>query len=106
MSGGGRVHYNTGGVVEGVNNAFSESLPALRNVFADFSASVDRLVNTQFSVKLDTTNVNVNLNGGSFLASMKDGIKKELLAAVAVEIGKYKQNSSGDLVRSETVLGK
>ena len=117
MSGGGSVRYykqggkenrrgSQGGSVGSVGNSFSEALPELRNIFADFSSSVDRLAKTNFNIKLDTTNVNVNLNGGSFLESMKDGIKKELLAAVAVEIGKYKPNSSGDLVRSEPVLGK
>lgn len=105
MKGVGRVYYNTGGVVEAaVGNAFSEAIPALRNVFADFSATVDRLVNTQFSVKLDTTNVNVNFNGASFLASMKEDIKRELLDEVAREISKAKPNSGGDMQLRNTVL--
>jgi hypothetical protein len=103
-SGGGRVYYNTGGVVEGISSAFQDSLPALRNVFDGFSQAVDRLANTQFSVKLDTTNVNVNLNGASFLASMKEDIKRELLDEVAREIGKAKPNSNGDLELRNTVL--
>jgi hypothetical protein len=105
MSGGGRVsYYQMGGIVEGINNAFSDSLPQLRNVFSDFSAAVDKLANTQFSVKLDTTNVNVNLNGASFLATLKEDIKNELLGEVAREIGRAKQNSSGDMELRKTVL--
>jgi hypothetical protein len=116
MSGGGSVRYyknggkenrrgSQGGSVGSVGNSFSEALPELRKIFSDFSSTVDRLAKTNFSVKLDTTNVNVNLNGGSFLESMKESIKTELLAAVAVEIGKYKPNSLGDMVPSP-ILGK
>ena len=107
MSGGGRVYYQHGGMAEGGGgggNMFLEALPALRNVFADFSNAVDRLANTNFHVKLDTTNVNVNFNGGSFLASMKDDIKRELLEEVKREIGNAKPDSDGKLVPRKVVL--
>jgi hypothetical protein len=82
----------------------TDAIPALRNVFSDFSSAVDKLANTNFSVKLDTTNVNVNLVNGSFLESMKQNIKDELLAEVGKEIGRSKFNSSGDLTRKGGVL--
>jgi len=102
MNRGGRVYYNGGGQVEGGGNAFMEALPALKNVFADFSLAVDKLANMQFHVKLDTTNVNVNFNGLSFLATMKEDIKSELLEKVREEIGNAKTNLSGKIVTDRT----
>jgi hypothetical protein len=104
MRGGGRARRNGGGPVEGSSNMLTDAIPALRNVFSDFSSAVDKLANTNFSVKLDTTNVNVNLVNGSFLESMKQNIKDELLAEVGKEIGRSKFNSSGDLTRKGGVL--
>lgn len=104
MKGGGQVsYYNMGGVVEGISSAFSNALPQLSNIFNDFSASVDKLVNSKFTVKLDPTNINVNFNGASFLQSMKEDIKNELLDHVASEISSYKLNSSGDLEKRPTI---
>jgi hypothetical protein len=111
MSGGGKVSYfSNGGRAEGGGGGssdfdmFSAAIPALKNVFADFSSAVDKLISSQFSVKLDTTNVNVNFNGGSFLASMKEDIKSELLKEVATQISKAKPNSNGTLGVTPTVL--
>ena len=105
MSGGGPVqYYNLGGIVESIGNAISGGASGLQGVFAGFSSAVEKLVNSQFSVKLDTTNVNVNFNGGSFLASMKEDIKEELLKEVQNEIGKFKPNTNGDLQKRDSVL--
>jgi hypothetical protein len=106
MSGGGSVRYmNEGGIVDAISGAFSNALPNLQAVFTDFTTAVNNLVNSQFSVKLDTTNVNVNFNGGSFLATLREDIRNELLAEVGNEITKYRANSAGDLQKSESTLG-
>tara|TARA_B100000085_G_scaffold176015_1_gene160302 strand:+ start:6649 stop:13197 length:6549 start_codon:yes stop_codon:yes gene_type:complete len=106
MSGGGQVqYYNLGGIVEGIGSALTSAIPGLQGVFTGFTDAVDKLVNSQFSVKLDTTNVNVNFNGGSFLSSMKEDIKNELLKEVQNEIGKFKPNTNGDLQKTDSVLG-
>jgi len=105
MSGGGQVqHYQFGGLVESIGNVFQSALPDLRLVFNDFATTVDKLLNTRFSVSLDTTNVNVNFNGGSFLATLKDDIRASILDEVMREVKKLKQNSSGDLQARKTVL--
>lgn len=106
MSGGGRVnYYNLGGIVEGIGSAITNSLPGLEGVFNQFAASVDKLIGTKFNVALDTTNVNVNFNGASFLESLKEDIKSELLNEVSEQIKKAKPNTSGDLDTRTTVLG-
>ena len=73
-------------------------------MFNGFTAAVDKLVNFQFNVKLDPTNVNVNFNGGSFLSTLKDDIRDELLSEVGNEIQKYRANTSGDLIKQDQVL--
>jgi uncharacterized coiled-coil DUF342 family protein len=104
MSGGGPVrYYNTGGDVPPGGSMID--IPALSNAFSNFSSAVNRLADMQFHVKLDTTNVNVNFNGTSFLRFMKDDIKSELLEEVRREIGRAKPNLSNDLIPGKgTVL--
>jgi len=105
MSSGGQVkYYQQGGAVEGVGSIFQAIIPDLRTVFNDFATTVDKLLGTKFNVALDTTNVNVNFNGGSFLASLKDDIKESILDEVLNEVKKLKQNHSGDLQSRNTVL--
>lgn len=100
MRGGGQVkYYNLGGIVDGISNAFSGALPQLTTIFTSFSETVDKLIGFKFQVTLDPTTVNVNFNGGSFMATMKEDIKQELLNEVSKEIQKYKPNNSGDLVK-------
>lgn len=104
MRGGGVVrYYQDGGSVAPAISP--EGITQLQGVFTQFAESVDKLVNSQFSVKLDTTNVNVNFNGASFLSTLKDDIKSELLETVKAEIGKAKPNNSGDIKTGNTVLG-
>ena len=107
MSGGGVVRYYQNGdlVSDGGAGALSSVIPNLQAVFSDFAATVDKLVQTKFHVSLDPTNVNVNFNGASFLETMKEDIKKELLDEVGEQIKKSKPNTSGDLKTGTTVLG-
>lgn len=105
MSGGGKVqYYGWGGIVESLGNTFSSALPQLSTVFTDFAATVDKLINTKFQVALDPTNINVNFNGTSFLATLKEDLSKEILDQVGKEIQTYKSNNSGDLVKKQGVL--
>ena len=106
MSNGGSVgYYQDGGSVEAAAGSLASVIPNLQNVFSDFAATVDKLVSTKFQVALDPTNVNVNFNGASFLETMKEDIKTELLNEVGEQIKKAKPNTSGDLKTGNTVLG-
>jgi hypothetical protein len=56
----------------------------------DLSANIDKLANTNFSVKLDATNINVNLSGGDFLSKLT----KDVQQAVLQEVSSKLQNAS------------
>ncbi|MDB4641262.1 hypothetical protein OAF28_00985, partial [Akkermansiaceae bacterium] len=55
-------------------------------VFSTFSTAVDKLSKMNIGVKLDPSEVNVNFNNTTFLASLKDTIKSEVLGLVRNEI--------------------
>jgi TP901 family phage tail tape measure protein len=106
MSGGGKArYYNVGGAVDGIGSTFSAAIPQLTNIFNNFAATVDKLIGSKFQVALDTTNINVNFNGASFLETMKEDIKQELLTEVGKQISQFKTNTSGDLKKTNSVLG-
>jgi hypothetical protein len=56
----------------------------------DLSANIDKLANTNFSVKLDATKINVNLSGGDFLSKLT----KDVQQAVLQEVSSKLQNAS------------
>jgi len=68
------------------------------------SSNIDKLNRTKFKIQLDTTNVNVNLNGGNFLSTLKEEIKSELMADVGERIKDLKFNQSGGASLSSNVL--
>lgn len=60
--------------------AGTERLAGALNKFnTDLAANITELKNLKFQVKLDTTNVNVNFTGASFLETLSANIKTELL---------------------------
>lgn len=82
---------NTPQIGVGLSPEVINNLSISLNKFnTDLSANIDRLNNTSFNVKLDTTNINVNLNGGSFLSKLKEDLKNELL----LEVGNQIRNAS------------
>ena len=103
MNQGGQVgYYNNGGLAAGgMDASILEGLNAFNTAFAQ---NISNLQNTRFQIKLDTTNVNVNLNGGSFLNSMKEEVKSELLAEVGNQISNLKFNAAGEAKVSNKVI--
>ena len=81
---------------------FSQALKSFNTALAE---NITRLEQHKFIVKLDPTNVNVNLNGASFLASMKDDIKTELLQVVGEKIKNIKPKEDGGVDVGNAVLG-
>ena len=71
---------------------------------SELSKNIGRLQNTKINIKLDTTKVDVNLNGGGFLAGLKDELNKELMADVGEKIKELKFNDNGNAEFSPTVL--
>ena len=105
MNQGGQVrYYNNGDLVTGaMDGSILEGLNAFNTAFAQ---NIANLQNTRFQIKLDTTNVVVTLNGGSFLNSMKEEVKSELLAEVGNQISSLKFNDAGEAKVNKSVLGK
>jgi TP901 family phage tail tape measure protein len=79
---------------------------ALNTFNKDLSANITNLQNTKFQIKLETANINVNFQGASFLSTLKDQIQKELFDQLAKELGNYRVGPGGNIVKSQTVLGK
>ena len=103
MSNGGVVYREVGGPINGGMN-MANIANALLTFNSEFSKNLDRLSNISFTVKLDATNINVNLNGGSFLSNLTDQLKQQLFAQVGTEIANYRVGDGGKLVKSGTVL--
>jgi len=62
----------------------------------NLSTNINELKNLKFQVKLDTTNININFNGTSFLQQLSQSIKEELLREVATQvIPQLKHDSAG-----------
>ena len=97
MSNGGVVYRSNGSrgpETGGVDmNAMFKTFESSAKVFNE---AVNKLVGFKLNVQLDPTNVNVNLNGGTFLNQMKDSIKDELLAIVSERIRGASFDNTGD----------
>lgn len=110
---GGRVQYlSEGGQPESAGVVMPSIDPklitdlstALTGFNTALATNIKNLQDTKFQIKLDTTNINVNINGTSFLATLRESVQKEFMSLVAGEISKYKVGSGGTLVKSESVL--
>ena len=108
MSDGGTVYRRFGGRIFGRRTYGSSGgqesggvdMNAMFKTFESsakvFNEAVNKLVGFKLNVQLDPTNVNVNLNGGTFLNQMKDSIKDELLAIVSERIRGASFDNTGD----------
>jgi TP901 family phage tail tape measure protein len=112
MANGGMVRYRafgstgpeSGGM--GLNTEVITRLAQSLDKFnTDLSSNIDKLNSTNFNIKLDTTNVNVNLTGGSFLSKMKDELRDELMREIGNKIQNYKSGEGGSLRENRSVLG-
>ena len=110
-AGGADGYYHKGGKVRkrggsvGLNPEVVNQLASSLTQFnTSMAANIKALQDLKFQIKLDTTNVNVNLNGTSFLAQLKDGLKEELLAEVSRNIKNMNFTMAGDPTENSSVL--
>ena len=89
------------GISTEVVNRLSQSLVQFNT---DLSKNIDRLNTTTFNLKLDTTNINVNLTGTSFLSQLKEDVTNKLMAFVGTEIQNYRVGSGGKLTKNTSVI--
>jgi hypothetical protein len=113
MANGGRVRYlenggeatGSNGVGFGLSAETVQSLTtALNNFNQTLSQNIDKLNNTNFNVKLDATNINVNLTGGSFLSNLNKQIQDEVMKTVGQEITNYRAVDGGKLQKDTRVV--
>ena len=108
QSGGQVGYYNKGDLVGGGMSVTVTNAAQISTMFdkfnSDLSRNIDNLANIKFQVKLDTTNVNVNLNGTSFLAGLKSELKTELMAEVSRRLDKLDFNMAGEPTSNTNVL--
>jgi len=108
MARGGIVRYRadgstgpeTGGL--GINpeiiSRLAQSLDKFNN---DLSANIEKLNSTNFSIKLDTTNVNINFNGANFLQTLTNDIRNAVVDEIAKELPKYKVDNDRRLKKDQ-----
>ena len=107
MARGGTVrYYSNGGEASGGSMGISmEVANKLSGSLSSFSDAVNKLENMKLSVKLDTTNVNVNFNGASFLATLTADVKEGVLAEIRNQLPNISQNMAGESTLDTSVLG-
>ena len=79
---------------------------ALTNFNTKLSENIANLASTKFEITLNPTNINVNLNGTTFLETLTADIQGKLMGLVAQEIGNYSVGNGGKLEKTGSVLGK
>lgn len=100
---GGRAEANEsspmGSFDNQIMNKFAESLSSFNR---NLTANIDKLKQTSINIKLDSTNVNVNLNDGGLLKALEEKVKKELLTVIS---NQFKLDNNGNIRRNQSVLG-
>lgn len=76
-------------------NKDNEALENMQKAAEAMNKAAENLSNQNIQVKLSPTDVNVNLNGGSFLNNLTDTLKKDLMAEVSKQIGNLRQTNDG-----------
>ena len=109
MARGGIVQYLQGGGEAGGGMQFAitnvgEITSAFSKFNSDLANNLKQLAGVKLNIKLDTTNVNVNLNGTSALQEMSEKIKSELFAEIGNQIGNISFNDSGEASVGDGVL--
>jgi len=123
MARGGKVgYYNNGGMVQykALGDIISnlgqsigidpQLITNLGNVFTKFvtgfNESIKNLQNTKLQIKMDSVNVNVNLNASSMLGEISAEARKSIMQEVIAKIQQeYSVGPSGKLKENKSNLG-
>jgi hypothetical protein len=116
---GGKVgYYNNGGIVQykalgdlvaksiGIDSQMITNLGAVFNKFVTgFNESVKNLQNTKLQVRLDSVNVNVNLNSSSVLNEISQQAKQNIIGEVIRKLkAEYGVGNDGKLEENKSSL--
>jgi TP901 family phage tail tape measure protein len=113
---GGRVQYKAGGGLLGsIGGALGidpQLITNLGNIFntfvSGFNESIKNLKDTKLQVKLDSVNVNVNLNGTSMLTQISEETRNSIMEQVVQKIqNEYSVGGpGGKLIQNRSNLGR
>jgi hypothetical protein len=110
MSQGGVVRYRqfgSTGPESGGGMGMDQLTSALNNFNTEFSKNIDKLSQTNLSIKLDATNINVNLSDGGLLQKITSDLKKEIMSEVGNKIkNEYSVGEGGRLQENRSTIGK
>ena len=81
----------------------SEVMASFNSAVNNFALAVNKLESIKLSVKIDPTNVNVNINGG-LLANLSNEIRNTVLDSIAKEIPQYKMDNNGTLRKNTGMM--
>jgi len=82
-------------------NQFTSALSKFNDTILQ---SISTLQQTKFTVKLEPTNININLTGTSFLQTLTGDLKSSLLKIVSEKIRNLKVDSAGRVIESNSNL--
>lgn len=100
---GGQAETNQGTPINSFDNQIMNKFAdSLVNFNRNLTANIDKLKQTSINIKLDSTNVNINLNDGGLLRALKEEVKKELLIVIS---NQFKLDNNGNIRRNQTILG-
>ena len=95
MNGGDGVSYNRGVQYRQTGGSVQSNSSSISIDYSNMISSVDKLAGTKLQLSLDTTNVNVNFNGTSFLSEMTAKVKDEIMDLVISKIRSIKHATNG-----------
>lgn len=84
-----------------VINRLSSSLDSFNRTL---SANIDRLNTVKLHLVLDTTNINLNLNGGSFLGKLTEDLKKQLYTFIGEQFNLFGVSGSGKIKENRGIV--
>ena len=91
--------------VGGDVNELTQSLSSVFSTFnSDFSTIVQRLENVSIQIQIAPVQVNIDLNGGGILQSIRQYVSEELWDGIQKEISQYTMGPNGKLQKSTSTL--
>jgi hypothetical protein len=104
MADGGMVRYRRFGSKNAESPSPSSSsdsmsifTAALNTFNRDLTKNIEALKSTEIKIKLDATNVNINLTGMQALASVSQSVKNEILTEIMKKIDTLRATTDGEL---------
>ena len=109
---GGKVQYlKEGGQPSGSGFIFDPTLinrlaSSLDRFNTTLSTNIEKLSQIKFHIVLDTTNINVNLTGASFLSNLTEDLKRQLYEFIGQQFSMFGVSNGGRIKKTTGVIPK